>query len=88
VVGEVGAETGVREDLGQPAVVDLLSRGFRYAEVPISYAFRRHGRSFVRLGPYLRRVVPGVRTTLRDAATRISWDEQRMLALGTDRCME
>jgi len=54
----------------QVLTLDLLSRGFRYAEVPISYRFRRHGRSFVRLGPYLRRVVPAVRTVLRDAADR------------------
>jgi len=54
----------------QVLTLDLLSRGFRYAEVPISYAFRRHGRSFVRLGPYVRRVVPAVRTVLRDAADR------------------
>jgi glycosyltransferase involved in cell wall biosynthesis len=51
----------------QVLTLDLLAQGFRYAEVPISYAFRRHGRSFVRLGPYLRRVVPAVRTVLRDA---------------------
>ena len=35
-------------------------RGARYAEVPISYGFRSSGRSFVRLGRYLRRVVPTV----------------------------
>jgi hypothetical protein len=40
--------------------LDLLGKGHRYAEVPISYAFRRHGRSFVRLVPYLRHVVPAV----------------------------
>ncbi len=45
--------------------LDLLAKGFRYAEVPISYRFRRHGRSFVRLGPYLRQVVPAVRRELR-----------------------
>jgi hypothetical protein len=33
--------------------------------VPISYRFRRHGRSFVRLFPYLRQVVPAVRMELR-----------------------
>lgn len=40
--------------------LDLLRRGFRYAEVPISYRFREHGRSFIRLGRYLRAVVPAV----------------------------
>jgi glycosyltransferase involved in cell wall biosynthesis len=49
----------------QVLTLDLASKGFRYAEVPITYAFRRHGRSFVRLGPYLRRVVPGVWRELR-----------------------
>jgi hypothetical protein len=44
----------------QVLTLDLLAKGYRYAEVPISYSFRRHGRSFVRLGPYLRRVVPAV----------------------------
>ena len=49
----------------QVLTLDLVSKGFRYAEVPITYAFRQHGRSFVRLGPYLRRVVPGVWRELR-----------------------
>lgn len=44
----------------QVLTLDLLARGFRYAEVPIGYAFRQQGRSFVRLGRYLRRVVPAV----------------------------
>lgn len=49
----------------QVLTLDLLAKGFRYAEVPISYTFREHGRSFVRLGRYLRRVVPAVRAELR-----------------------
>jgi glycosyltransferase involved in cell wall biosynthesis len=49
----------------QVLTLDLVAKGYRYAEVPISYRFRRHGRSFVRLGPYLRRVVPAVWRELR-----------------------
>jgi glycosyltransferase involved in cell wall biosynthesis len=52
----------------QVLTLDLLAKGFRYAEVPIGYRFRRHGRSFVRLGPYLRRVLPAVRRELRSPA--------------------
>lgn len=44
----------------QVLTLDLLGKGFRYAEVPISYDRRRHGRSFVRLGPYLWRVLPAM----------------------------
>lgn len=44
----------------QVITIDLLRKGFRYAEVPITYAFREHGRSFVRLLPYLAHVVPTV----------------------------
>jgi glycosyltransferase involved in cell wall biosynthesis len=44
----------------QVLTLDLLDKGYRYAEVPITYAFRTSGRSFVRLGPYLRAVVPAV----------------------------
>jgi len=44
----------------QVLTLDLLGKGFRYAEVPISYAFREHGRSFVRVVPYLEHVVPAV----------------------------
>jgi len=51
----------------QVLTVDLLAKGHRYAEVPISYAFRTTGRSFVRLVPYLRRVVPAVQAQLRTA---------------------
>lgn len=44
----------------QVLTLDLLGKGFRYGEVPISYRFRTAGESFVRLGTYLRRVVPAV----------------------------
>ncbi|MGE3621823.1 MAG: glycosyltransferase family 2 protein [Acidimicrobiia bacterium] len=49
----------------QVLTLDLVAKGFRYAEVPISYAFRRHGRSFVKLPRYLRAVVPAVWRELR-----------------------
>ena len=48
----------------QVLTLDLLGKGYRYAEVPIRYRFREHGRSFVRLLPYLRRVVPAVHREL------------------------
>ena len=44
----------------QVLTIDLLRRGMRYEEVPISYHFRTAGSSFVRLGHYLRRVVPAI----------------------------
>jgi len=44
----------------QVLTLDLLGKGFAYAEVPIRYRFRQTGTSFVRLWPYLRRVVPAV----------------------------
>jgi len=44
----------------QVLTLDVLARGFRYHEVPITYSFRASGRSFVRLGTYLRHVVPAV----------------------------
>jgi uncharacterized membrane protein YbhN (UPF0104 family) len=44
----------------QVLTLDLLGKGFRYGEVPIRYTFRNTGKSFIRLGRYLRRVVPAV----------------------------
>jgi glycosyltransferase involved in cell wall biosynthesis len=44
----------------QVLTLDLLAKGYRYLEVPISYRFRTRGRSFVRPWPYLCRVVPSV----------------------------
>ena len=44
----------------QIITLDLLAKGMRYAEVPISYSFRTTGESFVKLGPYLRAVIPAV----------------------------
>lgn len=44
----------------QVLTLDLLGKGFGYAEVPIRYSFRSTGTSFIRLGRYLRRVVPAV----------------------------
>jgi glycosyltransferase involved in cell wall biosynthesis len=55
----------------QVLTLDLLAKGFRYAEVPISYRFRTTGRSFVKLVPYLRRVVPAVRAELRAAPASV-----------------
>lgn len=52
----------------QVLTLDLVGRGARYAEVPISYGFREHGRSFVRLGRYLRAVVPAVWRTVNRVA--------------------
>ncbi|MBH99927.1 MAG: hypothetical protein CL467_04900 [Acidimicrobiaceae bacterium] len=44
----------------QVLTLDLLAKGFRYHEVPITYRFRTTGDSFVKLGRYLRKVVPAV----------------------------
>jgi len=48
----------------QVLTLDLLGKGYAYAEVPIHYRFRTTGRSFVRLGRYLRRVLPAVHAEL------------------------
>ena len=53
----------------QVLTLDLVQKGFRYAEVPISYSFREQGRSFVRLGPYLAHVLPAVWRELRDTGS-------------------
>lgn len=48
----------------QVLTIDLLARGARYTEVPISYRFRETGTSFVRLGRYLAAVIPAVQHQL------------------------
>ena len=55
----------------QVLTLDLLAKGFGYCEVPISYRFRETGRSFVRLGRYLRHVVPAVLCTVNAARPTI-----------------
>ncbi len=50
----------------QVLTLDLVAKGFRYAEVPISYRFRTRGRSFVRLGRYLRAVAPAMWREVND----------------------
>ncbi|WP_205315757.1 lysylphosphatidylglycerol synthase domain-containing protein [Nonomuraea lactucae] len=42
----------------QVLTLDLLAKGYVYQEVPIRYAFRATGESFVKLGRYLRMVIP------------------------------
>jgi len=44
----------------QVLTIDMVSKGFGYTEVPITYSFRTTGRSFIRLGTYLSNVVPTV----------------------------
>jgi glycosyltransferase involved in cell wall biosynthesis len=51
----------------QVLTLDLVARGYRYAEVPITYRFRETGRSFVKPVTYLRHVVPAVARVVRDA---------------------
>ena len=48
----------------QVLTLDLVRKGMRYGEVPIRYSRRRHGRSFVRPGRYLRRVLPAIARTV------------------------
>jgi glycosyltransferase involved in cell wall biosynthesis len=55
----------------QVLTFDLLAKGHRYAEVPITYRFRTTGRSFIRLVPYLRQVVPAVRAELTTTPSRV-----------------
>jgi glycosyltransferase involved in cell wall biosynthesis len=54
------ARIGHDYNYAQVLTLNLLGKGFRYAEVPISYAFRTTGTSYIRLGRYLRRVLPAV----------------------------
>jgi hypothetical protein len=51
----------------QVLTLDLLAKGFVYAEVPIRYSFRETGTSFVKLGTYLRKVIPAVYRELNAA---------------------
>jgi hypothetical protein len=55
----------------QVLTLDLLGKGFRYREVPISYRFRTTGQSFVRPGRYLREVLP---TVLRLRLAAATWE--------------
>ena len=59
---EAAANTEIIHDFNyaQVLTLDLLAKGYRYLEVPISYKFRTKGDSFVKLGGYLRKVVPAV----------------------------
>jgi len=55
----------------QVLTLDLLTKGYAYAEVPITYAFRTSGASFVKLGTYLRKVVPAVHRQLNPPPTLV-----------------
>jgi glycosyltransferase involved in cell wall biosynthesis len=59
----------------QVLTLDLLGKGLRYAEQPITYRRRRAGRSFVRPVPYLLHVVPAVAS--------VSWRRWRLGLSGT-----
>ena len=62
LTGAAAADAEVAHDYNyaQVLTLDLVRKGYQYAEVPISDTFRRSGDSFVKLGRYLRRVVPAV----------------------------
>jgi glycosyltransferase involved in cell wall biosynthesis len=61
----------------QVLTLDLVGKGFTYAEVPISYRFRTTGRSFVRLGTYLRAVVPAFVRQVRMSRDQSSTTKDR-----------
>ncbi|HEX6311682.1 MAG TPA: glycosyltransferase family 2 protein [Acidimicrobiia bacterium] len=63
----------------QVLTLDLLAKGFRYSEVPISYRFREHGSSFVRLAPYLRHVVPTVWRQVKAGAPPVLAPTERVV---------
>ncbi len=68
----------------QVLTVDLVGRGFGYTEVPISYRFRTQGRSFVRLVPYLRHVVPTTaRVWWQHRGSRVSGHNTRVARVAT-----
>lgn len=70
--GAAAASAEVSHDFNyaQVLTLDLLAKGFRYAEVPISYSFRTQGRSFIRLVPYLCAVLPAVYRVVNGRAGR------------------
>ena len=62
-----GAEIIHDYNYAQVLTLDLLAKGYRYAEVPISYRFRTTGQSFIKLGRYMRNVIPAVYRELNTA---------------------
>ncbi len=66
----------------QVLTLDLLGKGFGYAEMPIRYSFRSTGTSFVRLGRYLRHVLPAVHRELNAPAPSPAPLRQRGLGAG------
>ena len=63
---EAAADAEIVHDFNyaQVLTLDLIAKGYRYAEVPISYGFRVTGKSFIRLGRYLRHVLPAIHAEL------------------------
>ena len=59
-----GAEIVHDYNYAQVLTLDLLGKGYAYAEVPITYSWRESGTSFVTLWRYLRRVLPAVHAEL------------------------
>ena len=58
-------EIGHDYNYAQVLTLDLLGKGFGYTEVPITYGRRVHGRSFVTVGRYLRKVLPAMARAAR-----------------------
>lgn len=85
------ANAEIRHDYNyaQVLTLNLLGKGYSYGEVPIDYTFRTAGQSFVRLGRYLRMVLPAVHAELNaapaiDASRPQSHSLTAMLGHGLD----
>jgi uncharacterized membrane protein YbhN (UPF0104 family) len=63
---EAAADAEIVHDFNyaQVLTLDLLTKGYRYAEVPITYGFRKSGTSFIRIGSYVRHILPAIHTEL------------------------
>ncbi len=67
----------------QVLTIDLLDKGYRYTEVPITYRFRSSGRSFVKVGTYLSHVVPAVYRELNNPTVSVLDDVTGESVTGT-----
>ncbi|UOY94238.1 glycosyltransferase family 2 protein [Ectobacillus sp. JY-23] len=60
----------------QVLTLNLVRKGFRMKEVPITYKVRTAGQSFIKFGKYMTSVLPGIWKEMRRPVPYTSWEER------------
>lgn len=70
----------------QVVTLNLVRKGFRVLEVPITYKVRATGQSFIKFGKYMTSVLPGIWKEMRRPARKVQIDQSAHILAQDKKC--